>query len=132
MGLKERIKQDLVTAMKARDEFKKETLRVVLGELNRMDKKELSDDEIVKVLKKMVKSEKETLHALGKTEDSDYIKVIESYLPQQATSEEIKSWIQTNIDFSTFKDKVQAMKPIMQHFGTRAKGDMVKTILQGL
>ncbi|MBF0101282.1 MAG: GatB/YqeY domain-containing protein [Desulfobacterales bacterium] len=132
MGLKETIKQDLAAAMKAKNDFKKDTLRVILGELSRLDKKELSDDEVVKVLNKMIKSEQETLQALGKTGDSEYIKIIESYLPQQATPEEIKVWIQANIDFSSFKDKIQAMKPIMKHFGSRVKGDMVKTILQGL
>ena len=61
MKLKEQIKHDLTAAMKAKDEKKKSALRVVLGELSRLDKKELIDDDVVKILKKLIKAEKEVI-----------------------------------------------------------------------
>lgn len=67
MNLQERIKSDLKTAMKEKNEAKKNTLRVVIGEFGRSDKKELPDDEVVKILKKLVKSEKEVLERKGET-----------------------------------------------------------------
>jgi len=58
MKLQAQIKKDLPSAIKVKDDVKKDTLRVVIGELGRSDKKELSDDEVIKVLRKLIKSEK--------------------------------------------------------------------------
>ena len=130
MNLQRQMKKDLSAAIKAKDEKKKDALRVILGEFGRLDKKEISDDEIVKILKKLMKSEKEVLEQKGETADSEFIKVIENYLPKMATEEEISAWIHQNIDFSQFKNKMQAMSLIMKHFGATADGNFVKTIIQ--
>ena len=47
-----------------------------------------------------------------------------------ATREEIIAWIKENIDFSEYKNKMQAMGAIMKHFGKQADGKMVNEILQ--
>ena len=130
MTLQEKIKKDLTAAMKAKDAVKKDALRVVLGEFGRAESKELPDKEVVRVLKKLIKSEKELLEKSGKTEDSEFIRIIETYLPQMAAEENIKTWIVENIDFSEFKNKMQAMKPIMAHFAGTADGNTVKKILE--
>jgi uncharacterized protein len=130
MNLQKKIKTDLSAAIKARDENKKDALRVILGEFGRLDKKELSDDEAVKILKKLIKSEKEVLEQKGDTEHSAFIEIVESYLPKMAAEEEISAWIRQNIDFSQYKNKMQAMGVIMKHFGATADGNVVKEILQ--
>jgi uncharacterized protein YqeY len=131
MTLQEQIKKDLTLAMKAKDDMKKDTLRVIMGEFGRMNSKTLSDDDVVRVLKKLINSEKETLQQQGRdSADSAYIKIIETYLPQMASDEEIKAWIDENVDFSQYKNKMQAMKTIMTHFGSTADGNTVKEILQ--
>ncbi|MEJ2655891.1 MAG: GatB/YqeY domain-containing protein [Desulfobacterales bacterium] len=130
MNLQNQIKKDLSAAIKARDENKKDALRVILGEFGRLDKKELSDDEVVKILKKLIKSEKEVLEQKGEAEDSAFIEIVESYLPQMAAEEEISAWIRQNVDFSQFKNKIQAMGIIMKHFGATADGSVVREILQ--
>jgi uncharacterized protein YqeY len=130
MNLQNQIKRDLTAAIKAKDEEKKDTLRVILGEFGRLDKKELSDDEAVKILKKLIKSEKEVLEKKGDETDSRFIKIIENYLPKMATEADITKWIEQNIDFSEFKNKMQAMGLIMKHFGATADGNAVKKILQ--
>lgn len=132
MTLQEKIKKDLTAAMKAKDAVKKDTLRVVLGEFGRAESKELPDKEVVRVLKKLIKSEKELLEKSRKTEDSEFIRIIETYLPLMATEADIKSWIVEQIDFSLFNNKMQAMRPIMQHFGETADGETVKKVLQAL
>jgi len=131
MTLQELIKADLKTAMKARDEDKKSTLRVILGEFSRSDKKELSDDEVIKVLQKLIKSEKEVLEKKEEA-SSPFIEIIATYLPQMATDDEILAWIEENVDFTQFKNKMQAMGPIMKHFGALADGNRVKELLQNL
>lgn len=130
MDLQGQLKQDLAAAMKAKDEEKKSILRVILGELGRQSQKEIADGEIIKIIKKLIKSEKEVLAQSGAGETDRFIEVAESYLPSMAGEEEIRTWIGANIDFSAYKNKMQAMGPIMQHFGDRADGATVKKVLQ--
>ena len=66
----------------------------------------------------------------GDETESDFIKVIENYLPKMATEAEITMWVEQNIDFAEFKNKMQAMGLIMKHFGATADGNTVKKILQ--
>ncbi|MGD9083007.1 MAG: GatB/YqeY domain-containing protein [Desulfobacterales bacterium] len=132
MNLQKQIKSDLTDAIKTKDEEKKDTLRVILGEFGRLHKKELSDDEVVKILKKLIKSEKEMLEKKGAESDSTFIRVIENYLPKMATQEEIAKWIEQHVDFSEFKNKMQAMGVIMKHFGATADGNAVKKLLQNM
>jgi hypothetical protein len=132
MTLQEKIKQDLSLAMKAQNVEKKDALRVVLGEFGRMDKKELTDEEVVRVLIKLIKSEKELLEKSGRPLSSPFIAICESYLPEPATEEEVTAWVQANVNFSDFKNKMQAMSVIMKHFGARVEGNAVKAILQKL
>lgn len=132
MNLQQQIKRDLTAAIKAKDEERKDTLRVILGEFGRLDKKELSDDEVVKILKKLLKSEKEVLERKGQETKSGFIRIIEGYLPKMVSEEEVAAWIKQNIDFSQFKNKMQAMGLIMKHFGATADGNSVKKILQAM
>ena len=132
MRIQEKIKKDLMIAMKEKDEEKKSILRVVMGEFGRADTKEVNDEEAIKILKKLVKSEKETMERTGDTGESRFVAVVESYLPQKATEAEIRHWIETNIDFSKYKNRMQAMRDIMGHFGSSADGAQVKEILQKL
>lgn len=129
MTLQEQLKKDLVMAMKAKDEVRKNTIRVIMGEFGRAETKDLSDDEVIRILKKLVKNEREVLEQSGEA-DSEYIRIIEGYLPKMASETEITDWIRENIDFSTFKNRMQAMRPIMAHFGGTADGETVKRILQ--
>ena len=59
-----------------------------------------------------------------------YLEILEFYLPKMATREEVVDWIKENIDFSLFKNKMQAMGTIMKHFGKLADGKMVNVILR--
>jgi len=131
MTSQERIKSDLMDAIKAKDVERREALRVVLGEFDRQDAKKLTDEDVVGVLRRLAKSERETLHLKGES-DSGFLRTIEAYLPKLATDEEIAAYIQENIDFSEFKNKMQAMGPIMKHFGTTADGNAVKRVLQSI
>lgn len=129
MSLQEKIQAELKTSLKARDKERTGAVRILIGEFQRQPEKELSDDLVIGIIKKLIKSEKELLAASGESE-SGYISVLEEYLPQQASEEEIRVWISENIDFSTYANKMQAMRPIMTHFGSTVDGNVVKKILQ--
>ena len=131
MSLQKQISADLKTSMKNRDKVRSDAVRVLIGEFQRQPDKELSDQQVAGIIKKLIKSEKELLAASG-AEESGFIEVLEGYLPRQASEEEIREWIDTHIDFSAFNNKMQAMKPIMAHFAGNADGNTVKKILQSL
>ena len=129
MSLQEQISAELKTAMKSRDRVKTDAVRVLIGEFQRQPEKELTDQQVAGIIRKLIKSEKELLAASG-SEDSGFIEVLEGYLPQQAGEGEIRKWIAENIDLGEFNNTMQAMKPIMAHFAGNADGNTVKKILQ--
>lgn len=131
MSLQEKIRSELKESMKEKHEGKTSALRVLIGELQRQPRKELTDTEVVAVIRKLIKSEAETLEKKGQT-TSEYIEILNDYLPKQATETEIRAWIDKNIDFSRFHSKIQAMKPIMANFAGMADGNTVKKILENL
>ena len=123
MGLQEKISED--ARKKDISRKQRDALRVVLGELQRQEKKELSDSEVVQIIKKLVGYEKE----MGENKDQEYIDCLEYYLPREATDQEIRDWIKNNIDFGQYKNKMQSMRDILAHFGPSADGNRVKQIL---
>ena len=131
MTLQEKIKNDLKTAMKAKDEGRIAALRVLIGEFQRQSQKVLADAEVVSIIRKLIKAETE-MAAMAKSGPSEYLAVLESYMPKQPSAEEIRAWVVDNIDFSQFKNKMQAMKPVMAHFAGTADGNTVKKILESL
>ncbi|MGW8157079.1 MAG: GatB/YqeY domain-containing protein [Desulfoprunum sp.] len=131
MSLQETIQAELKTAIKARDAARTGAVRILIGEFQRQPQKTLTDDQVIAIIKKLIKSEKEFL-ASAKQETSDFLTIMEGYLPRQAGRDEIVAWINSNIDFSTYANKMQAMKPIMAHFGSAVDGKTVKDILRNM
>ncbi len=129
MTLQEKIKADLKESMKAKTEGRTSAIRVLMGEFGRQPDKELSDDKVIAIVRKLIKSEKETL-SKSKATSSDYLEVLNGYMPSMPTEDEVKEWINANVDFGQFKNKMQAMKPIMSNYGGMVDGNMVKKILE--
>jgi len=147
MPLLKKLKDDLKKAMLGKNNQVRDTIRIIMGEYpsltvpitlesgkktTRVKKpEEITNDDLLGIIRKLVKSEKTVLDIKSK-DSSDYLEMLESYLPQMATKEEITAWINENIDFSEFKNSMQAMGTIMKHFGKLADGNLVKQILQEL
>jgi uncharacterized protein YqeY len=129
MSMQESLRVDLKNAMKARDTDRTGAIRILMGEFARQKEKVISDEQVIAIVKKLIKSERELLAAQG-NEGSSFLTIMEEYLPKQASEEEIFAWTQENIDFSSFKSKMQAMKPIMLHFGSAVDGNQVKKVLE--
>lgn len=100
-GLKARLKEDLTTAIKARDELRSATLRLTLSavtkeEVSGTSARELSDDEVQKVIAKEAKKRREAAEAFAKggraaqaeREEAEG-EVLAAYLPQPLTDEEL-------------------------------------------
>src|SRR5918998_3627585 len=100
MSLKERIVSDMTAAMKARDAARTSTLRMVKAAVqNREIEKggELTEEELTKALQSLVKQRRDSVEQYekaGRLELADKeraeIGVIEEYLPQAASREEIE------------------------------------------
>ena len=147
MPLIKKLKEDLKKAMLGKDHQVRDTIRIIMGEYpsltvpielesgkktTRVKKpEEITNDDLLGIIRKLVKSEKTVLE-LQQKDSSDYLTILETYLPKMVTKEEISTWITENIDFSKYKNSMQAMGTIMKHFGKLADGNLVKQILQGL
>ncbi len=145
MTVHEKLKADLKLALKNKDDAAKDAIRLIMAEYpkltvpitlesgkktTRLKKpEEITNDDVIGIIRGLVKSEKMVLELKGEAV-SDYLTILESYLPKMASKEEIKAWIKENIDLSEFKSPNQAMGSIMKHFGKRADGALVKEILQ--
>ena len=128
MSMQQDFQNGLKVAMKAKDTDKLGAIRILIGEFQRQPEKELSDEQVVGIIKKLIKSERELLAASGE-ETSGFLTVMEGFMPSQVTPEEVHEWVVANIDFASFGNKMQAMKPIMTHFGTSVDGNVVKKVL---
>ena len=145
LSLHDKIRADLKKAMLGKDQEVRNTLRLIIAEFpkltvpitlesgkksTRLKKpEEISNDDVIGIIKGLTKSEQTVLEITGQT-SSDYLEILQSYLPKMIDKEEITIWIKDNIDFSQFKNKMQAMGPVMKHFGKLADGKFVNQILK--
>src|SRR3989442_15636277 len=129
MPLIDQIQKDIVTAMKAREEQRLSTLRMVKTALkNReIDKMApLDDKESQQVLSTLIKQRRDSVEQFtkgGRQEMADKeaaeIKVIETYLPKAAGEEEIVAGVRAGIGemgLPTMKDMGTVMKTVMARF----------------
>jgi len=145
LSLHDKLRSDLKKAMLAKDQEVRNTLRLIMAEFpkltvpltlesgkktTRLKKpEEITDDDVIGVIKGLSKSEQTVMEATGQT-NSEYLDILQYYLPQMIDREEITSWIKDNIDFSKFKNRMQAISPVMKHFGKLADGKLVNQILK--
>ena len=145
ISLYDKLKKDLKKAMLQKDPEVRNTMRQIMAEFpkltvpltlesgkksTRLKKpEEITDDDILGIIKGLVKSE-QTVLELKNEGTSEYLEILQSYLPATASRDEIVAWIKANIDFSQYKNKMQAMGPVMKHFGKLADGKQVNHILK--
>ena len=130
-NLQERMQADMRTAILEKNEKRKDTLRFIVGEFSRVPNlpqdKSVTDEQVIKILNKAIASEWTLPLA-----DEEFIDILSEYLPAAPTDEEVLKWINENIDFSQFKNRIQAMKPIMAHFSGAIEGSRVKKLLESV
>jgi uncharacterized protein YqeY len=141
MGLSDQIQKDITTAMKARDEARLSTLRMVKSALKNREVEKmapLDDKESQQVLSTLIKQRKDSVEQFtkgGRQEMADKeaaeIVLIESYLPKAAGEAEIAAGVKAVIaemGSPTMKDMGTVMKNAMANFaaqGMRVDGKVV-------
>ncbi|GIH25973.1 hypothetical protein Aph01nite_42830 [Acrocarpospora phusangensis] len=139
-ALKDKLKADLAASMKARDEVRLRTVRMALAaigveEVAGKTARELSDDEIIKVLTKEAKKRREASEAFagaGRAEQAqaelDEQAVLEEYLPAQLSDEELNRLVDEAIAESGASGPQamgQVMKVVNPKVAGRAEGGRV-------
>ena len=99
----EKLKQDMIAAMKAKDKDRLTTIRMIKGDLDKehIDKKrEINDDLLIEVVNRGIKQRKASIVEFEKGGRDDLIQktqaeleILQSYLPAQLSEEEIVSII---------------------------------------
>lgn len=102
--MRERILTDLISAMKSKDKEKLSVLRMVKGAMQLEEinvKHELNDEEVVRIISKQIKTRKDSITEFEKGNRQDLIestmneiKILEEYMPEQMTEEEIAKVIE--------------------------------------
>jgi uncharacterized protein YqeY len=134
-ALKDRLRSDLTTSMKARDEVRSSTLRMVLtaitnAEVAGKEARELSDDDVVGVLSTEAKKRREAATAVaagGRPEmaakEQAEAAVIADYLPEQLSAEEIADLVTSTIaGLGVGGDGMKAMGRVMGVLTPQVRG----------
>jgi uncharacterized protein YqeY len=144
MSLSKQIVADLTTAMKAQDAAKTSTLRMVKAAMmNRQIEKgsELNDDDTQNLLRSLVKQRRDSIELYQKAgrqelvdKEQAEIDVIETYLPQAASQEEIEQVVAAAIaetGASSMKDMGRVMKTVRAALvGKNADGRLASEIVK--
>ena len=150
MGLRDKIENDYKSALKSKDKNKISTYRLILSGIKDLDinnrsgpqKKETDDNDIKKLLKKMIKQRSESIEIYKKNNRSDLLEieqgeadVISEYLPKQLGDEETKkicSDIIERTEASSIKDMSKVMGELKKNYADSIDFSKAGTILKEL
>jgi uncharacterized protein len=151
MSITEKIGTDIITAMKARDEHRLTTLRMVKSALRskEIDKREpLTDAEEVAILSTLLKQRRESVESFTKgdrpelaAKEAAEIVMIEAYMPQSASEDQVRAIVVAAIAHLAGsggakpgpRDMGAAMKIVQQRIladGLRADGKVVSEMVK--
>ena len=141
MGMIDQIQQDITAAMKARDQQRLSTLRMVKTALKNREIEKMSpldDQEAQRVLSTLIKQRKDSIEQFSKggrqemaDKEASEITLIETYLPRAAGEEQIVAGVRAviaELGSPTMKDMGNVMKKVMANFagaGVRVDGKQV-------
>ena len=151
MSIKEKINDEYKTALKSKDKNKISTYRLILSGIKDLDisnrsgpnKKETDDEDIKKLLKKMIKQRNESVEIYKKNKREDLLKIeqgeidlLSTYLPKQLSEEETKkicSEIISKVDAQSIKDMGKVMGELKKNYSDSIDfskaGSMLKELL---
>ena len=140
--MKEEIQRDYIAAFKAKETMKKDVLGLLKGAIQNAEinkKEELTDEEILSIIEKQIKMRKDGVVEFEKAgrqnladQYNEEIKILEKYMPEQLTEEEINKIIDETIESvkpESMKDFGKIMKEITPKLKGRANiSDVSNTI----
>ena len=141
MSIREQILADIKEAMKAKDEFKRDTLRTLNAALKQIEvdqRIEMTDEVVLPLLQKEIKKRADSVELyikgargdLAKKEQGE-IELIKAYLPAQLSDEELKEKIKKIIE-RVGKNLGAVMKMAKDEIGARAEAKRISMIAKEL
>ncbi|PZO41849.1 MAG: glutamyl-tRNA amidotransferase [Leptolyngbya sp.] len=147
MSLKDRISDDIKTAMKAKDKVRLETVRSVKKVILEREslvrpsgQDALTPDQELEVLTQLAKQRKDSIEQYQKAgrddlaaQEAQELSILEEYLPQQLSDAEVEAVIDgliTQTGASSPKDMGKVMGPAMQQLKGRADGGKVQALVK--
>jgi uncharacterized protein YqeY len=141
MGIQERLLEDMKSAMKAGDRLRVDTIRVLramLKDAQIAKQGELEEAEVVQVLQSAVKKRREAIELYRRGGRQDLVEkeqkeleIIESYLPQMMSAEEIERHLDeviARVGAVGLRDLGKVMAEAMQELRGKADGKLVQEI----
>lgn len=130
--MKERLKDDLMVSMKAKDKDRSTLIRMIQAEIKNaeiLNRRDLTEDETLAVVNKVKVQTKESLdmyEAAGTNPEATeknrrWLDLVMGYLPSQLTAEEVRAIVQTIVDQNGLKGK-QDMGKLMSLLMPQIKG----------
>ncbi|PIE35188.1 glutamyl-tRNA amidotransferase [candidate division KSB3 bacterium] len=145
MTLQEQLMQDMKSAMKQKEQIRLGTIRQIRATIKNKEielGKTLEDTEVLQVIKTLVKQHKDSIEQFTKggrqelaDKESAELAVLEAYLPQQMSENEMKALVQEAIDAveaSSMKEIGKVMKYIMPKTQGRADGKLINQLVKEL
>ncbi|NBO52455.1 MAG: GatB/YqeY domain-containing protein [bacterium] len=140
MSLRDQLKDDVSTAMRSGETLRRDTLRMALSALALVEKelkREATDDEVLGVIVKAVKTRKESVDAYTAANRADLaaaeaaeIAVLSAYLPEQLSDADIDALIAEAIS-ATGATSAKEMGKVMGWLGPKTKGRVDGKVLSG-
>ena len=146
MTLKEQITDDMKAAMRAGDNETRDALRMLLAAIKQVEidtqQDTLQEADVLAIVNKQAKQRRESIAEYEKAGRTDLaaveiaeLTIIERYLPQQMSREEIRALVTkviTTVGASGPKDKGKVMGPLMPQVKGKADGRLVNEIVTEL
>ena len=145
MTLRETINQDVKNAMKAKDTKKRDALRLLTSAFKQIEvdeRKELSDDDIIKIIQKQVKSRNDSCAQYKKAGRDDLLQIeldeiafYEPYLPAQLSDDELSNRVKeiiTKVGATTMKDMGKVMGMASKELAGKADGKRINECVKEL
>ena len=150
MIIKDKIELDYKNSLKLKEKIKISTYRLILSAIKDLDitnrsgpqKKETDDEDIKKLLKKMIKQRNESIEVYKKNSRNDLLEIekqeqeiLSSYLPKQMTEEETKKIcvdIITSTNASSIKDMGKVMGELKKNYSDTLDFSLAGKVLKEL
>jgi uncharacterized protein YqeY len=131
VSLRERIQNDITTALRSRDSLRRDTLRMAwnaIYAIEKRDRHELSDEDVVTVIAREVKTRRESVDAFrsgGRTElaakEESEIAILSEYLPAVFTDDELQALVGEAV-LATGASSARDMGRVMGWLAPRTRG----------
>lgn len=142
MTLSERLQNDLTQAIRDRDELRRDALRMAIAAAYNAQKtarRSLTDDEVVALLSREIKTRRETIESLAAVGRADTaateqakLEIISGYMPEQASEDELTTLVRLAIDetgATSAREMGKVMAAMMPKVRGRADGKAVSALV---